>query len=75
MFLLTLNFLCVVFTSSNGYKNRIVGVMVRGIISSAVDYGFEPQSGQTKEYEIGICCFFARSIKEKEERLIGWESG
>jgi hypothetical protein len=25
--------------------------------SSAVDRGFEPRSGQTKDYKIGICCF------------------
>jgi hypothetical protein len=24
---------------------------------SAVDRGFEPWSGQTKDYKIGICCF------------------
>ena len=36
--------------SSNG------GVMVRVLASSTVDRGFQPRSGQTKEYEIGICC-------------------
>ena len=25
--------------------------------SSVVDRGFEPRSGQTKDYNIGICCF------------------
>jgi hypothetical protein len=30
--------------------------------------------GQTKDYKIDICCFIARSIKEKEQRLIGPES-
>ena len=25
--------------------------------SSAVDRGFEPRSGQTKDFNIGICCF------------------
>ena len=34
--------------------------MVSVLASSAVDRGFEPQSGQTKDYEIGICCFFAK---------------
>jgi hypothetical protein len=29
---------------------------------------------QTKNYKIGICCFFAHSIKEKEQRLVGSES-
>ena len=34
--------------------------MVSVLASSAVDRGFEPQSGQTKDCEIGICCFFAK---------------
>jgi hypothetical protein len=38
-------------------NNRIGGVMVVVLASSAVDIGFEPWSGQTKDYEIGICCF------------------
>jgi hypothetical protein len=38
-------------------SNRIGGVMVSVLASSAVDCGFEPRSGQTKVYEIGICCF------------------
>jgi hypothetical protein len=31
--------------------------MVSVLTSSAVDRGFEPRSGQTKDYKIGICCF------------------
>ena len=31
--------------------------MVRVLASSSVDRGFELRSGQTKDYEIGICCF------------------
>ena len=34
--------------------------MVSVLASSAVDRGFEPRSGQTKDYKIGICCFPAR---------------
>jgi hypothetical protein len=34
--------------------------MVSVIVSSAVDRGFEPRSGQTKDYKIGICCFSAK---------------
>jgi hypothetical protein len=29
------------------------------LTSRAVDRGFEPWSGQTKDYKIGICCFSA----------------
>ena len=32
-------------------------IIVSVLVSSAVDCGFEPQSGQTKDYNIGICCF------------------
>jgi hypothetical protein len=28
--------------------------------SSMLDRGFEPRSGQTKDYKIGICCFSAK---------------
>jgi hypothetical protein len=41
-------------------KHRIGGVMVSVLASSAVDRGFEPRSGQTKDYTIGICCFSAK---------------
>jgi hypothetical protein len=34
--------------------------MVSVLTSSAVDLGFEPRSGQTKHYKIGICCFSAK---------------
>jgi hypothetical protein len=37
--------------------NRIGGVMVSVFTSSAVDRGFEPRSGQTKDYTIGMCFF------------------
>ena len=36
--------------------------MVSVLTSSAVDRGFEPRSGQTKDYEIGICCFSAKYV-------------
>ena len=36
------------------------GVMVSVLASSVVDRGFEPRSGQTKDFKIGICCFSAQ---------------
>jgi hypothetical protein len=33
--------------------------MVSVLVSSVVDRGFEPQSGQPKDYAIGSCCFSA----------------
>ena len=41
-------------------RNRFGGVMVNMLASSAVDRGFEPRSGQTKDFKIDICCFSAK---------------
>ena len=35
-------------------------VMVSVLASSSIDRGFEPWSGQTKDYKIGKCCFSAK---------------
>jgi hypothetical protein len=34
--------------------------MVYVLASSAVDHGFKPKSGQTKDYAIGMCSFSAK---------------
>jgi hypothetical protein len=34
--------------------------MVSMLAWSEIDHGFEPWSGLTKDYEIGICCFSAK---------------
>jgi hypothetical protein len=34
--------------------------MVSVLASSAVDRGYEPWSGQTRDFKIGICCFSAK---------------
>ena len=50
-------------TFDNNYQqhvNRIGGVMVSVLASSAVDHGFQLRSGQTKDYEICICCLSAK---------------
>ena len=49
-----------IFEYRFGILNRIGGVMIRVLASSAVDRGFEPRSGQTKDYKIGTCCFSAK---------------
>ena len=41
--------------------------MVSMLASSAVDRGFELRSGQTKDYEIGICCFSANQAVLKRK--------
>ena len=50
-------------------ENRIGGVMVSVLASSTVDHGFEPQSGQTRDYKIDICCFSAKhaAIRKKSK--------
>ena len=55
-------------------SNRIGGVMVSVLASSAVDCGFEPQSGQTKNYKIGICCFSAKhaALSRKRKDWLPW---
>ena len=46
------------FSLSNLYNgNCISGVMVSMLASSAGDHGFEPLSGQTKDYKICMYCF------------------
>ena len=39
---------------------RTGGVMIRVFASSVEDRGFEPRSGQTEDYKIGICCFYTK---------------
>jgi hypothetical protein len=34
--------------------------MIIVLALSVVDHGFDPRSGQTKDYKIGICCFSAK---------------
>jgi hypothetical protein len=50
--------------------------MVSLLASSAVDHGFEPQSGQTKDYKLDICCFSAKhAALRRKSKLVGSESG
>ena len=56
--------------------NRIGGVMVSVFASSAIDRGFEPLSGQTKNYEIGIYCFSTKhAALRRKKRLVSSETG
>jgi hypothetical protein len=52
--------------------NHIGGVMVSVLASSVVDRGFEPRLGQTKDCEIGICCFSAKhaALRRKSKTFI-----
>ena len=46
--------------------------MVSVVASSAVDRGFEPWLGQTKDYIIGICCFSAKhaALRRKSKDML-----
>ena len=48
--------------------------VVSMLATSAVDRGFEPRSGQTKDYKIGICCFFAKhaALRRKSKDWKAW---
>jgi hypothetical protein len=54
--------------------NNIGGVMIGVLALSAVDPGFEPLSGQTKNYKNCICCFYTE-LWNKSKDLSGYESG
>ena len=43
------------------YLNQIGGVMASVLTSGAVDRGVKRRSGQTKDFNIGICCFSANN--------------
>ena len=61
-------YLCQIVINCNG------GGMVSVLASSVVDRGFEPRSGQTKYYEIDICCFFAKhtALRRKSKYWFVW---
>jgi len=46
--------------------------MVSVLATSVVDRGFEPRSGQSKDYEIGICYFFAKLAALRRKSKTGW---
>ena len=50
--------------------------MVSVLTSSTVDHGFKPRLGQTKDYEIGICCFskFHTSLMNTVRAKTDWFS-
>ena len=61
---------------NSGAPNRIGGIMLSVLTSGVVDRGFEPRSGKTKDYKIGICYFSAKHASlRKKQRLVGLESG
>jgi hypothetical protein len=47
-------------------------VMVSVLTLSMVDRKFELRSGQTKDYAIGMCCFFAKHTSLRRKNKAGW---
>ena len=48
--------------------------MLSVLASNAVDHRFEPRSGQTKDFKIGICCFSAKhtALRKKSKDELAW---
>jgi len=44
------------------------------LTSSTIDCGLGPQSGQTKDYKISICCFSAKNVvlRRKSTDWLAW---
>ena len=57
--------------------NCVGSVMVSVLASSVVDRGIEPGLDQTKDCQIGICCFSANhpSLRTNSKDLFSSESG
>jgi hypothetical protein len=70
--------LCIYIGIVSIIQNGIGSVMVNVFSSSAVDRGFEPRSGQTKDYKISMCCFFAKHVafkrKSKDWLARNWDN-
>ena len=50
--------------------------MVSVLAASVVDCEFDPRSGQTKDYKIGICCFSAKSkdwLARNQDNVLEWD--
>jgi hypothetical protein len=47
-------------------------LMVSILTSNAVDCGFEPRSGQTKDYKIGMCYFSSKHKTKRIRAKTGW---
>ena len=62
------------FRYCHSVSNHIDSVMIRALTSSVVDRGFEPWSGQNKDYNIGICCFSSNHVALRRKSKI-WLAG
>ena len=54
--------MCVTGTHNFSDDKHTTASVAYVLASSAVDRGFKHRSGQTKDYEIGICCFCIKHV-------------
>jgi hypothetical protein len=61
-------YICVLIISFKTQPHQWCNVSV-AVVSSAPNRGIEPRSGQTKDYNIGMCCFSAKhaSLRRKNK--------
>jgi hypothetical protein len=50
------------------FPHTIIQIFIYSQCSSAIDCGFESRSGQTKDYEIGMCCFSAKHALRRKSK-------
>jgi hypothetical protein len=67
MILFIVVFCLFTFRSYSILPTASVALMVNVLALSVVDRGFELLCGQTKNYEIGICCFSAKHSELREK--------
>jgi hypothetical protein len=54
-----LNCILLISRIQNNLSIATVNNCIGGALS-AIDRGFDPREGQTKDYKIGMCCFSAK---------------
>jgi hypothetical protein len=55
--------------------NHIGGVIVSVFDHSEVACELKPRSGQTKRYQINICCFSSKNVALRSKDLLTWNRG
>jgi len=53
-------------------NNHIDSLIVNLLASIVVDHGFDPRSGKTKDYKIGICCLSSKHTRKKSKNWLAW---
>ena len=63
---------CACTPNFNTIKIKLEFMCICVKCNGAVDIGFEPRSGKTKEYYICMCCFLAKhaALKRKSKYLL-----